>query len=132
MQRDRWKIGRRVGACCMVLALAALFLQACTDLRVVRRDMYAVIVQCTKNEILVEPEEGSFERHSSNRIYVPAAEAKLFDEHKNSIPFEELRDGDRVKVVYDGAILETYPGQIGNCYEIRRVGRAETSSATEL
>ena len=75
---------------------------------------------------------GSFERHSSNRIYVPAAEAKLFDEHKNSIPFEELRDGDRVKVVYDGAILETYPGQIGNCYEIRRVGRAETSSATEL
>ena len=113
MQRDRWKIGRRVGACCMVLALAALFLQACTDLRVVRREMYA-------------------ERHSSNRIYVPAAEAKLFDEHKNSIPFEELRDGDRVKVVYDGAILETYPGQIGNCYEIRRVGRAETSSATEL
>ena len=89
MQRDRWKIGRRVGACCMVLALAALFLQACTDLRVVRREMYAVIVQCTKNEILVEPEEGSFERHSSNRIYVPAAEAKLFDEHKNSIPFEE-------------------------------------------
>lgn len=85
-----------------------------------------------KNEILVEPEEGSFERHSSNRIYVPAAEAKLFDEHKNSIPFEELRDGDRVKVVYDGAILETYPGQIGNCYEIHRVGRAETSSATEL
>ena len=96
----------------MVLALEALFLQACTDLRVVRREMYAVIVQCIKNEILVEPEEGSFERHSSNRIYVPAAEAKLFDEHKNSIPFEELRS-DRVKVVYDGAILETYPGQIG-------------------
>ena len=151
MQRDRWKIGRRVGACCMVLALAALFLQACTDLRVVRREMYAVIVQCTKNEILVEPEEGTVTLngqdithapirrrnagglgHTSNRIYVPAAEAKLFDEHKNSIPFEELRDGDRVKVVYDGAILETYPGQIGNCYEIHRVGRAETSSATEL
>ena len=75
MQRDRWNIGRRVGACCMVLALEALFLQACTDLRVVRREMYAVIVQCIKNEILVEPEEGSFERHSSNRIYVPAAEA---------------------------------------------------------
>ena len=63
-----------------------------------------------KNEILVEPEEGSFERHSSNRIYVPAAEAKLFDEHKNSIPFEELRDGDRVKVVYDGANFGDLPG----------------------
>lgn len=43
----------------MVLALEALFLQACTDLRVVRREMYAVIVQCIKNEILVEPERGA-------------------------------------------------------------------------
>lgn len=135
MQRDRWKIGRRAGACCMVLALAALLLQACTDQRmqgIARRKMYAIVVQCTENELLVEPEEDSSERRSSDRIYVPAAEAKLLDENKNTILFEEFREGDRVKVAYDGVILETYPGQIGNCYEIHRVGRAETSSATEL
>lgn len=62
---------------------------------------------------------------------MPAAEAKLLDENKNTILFEEFREGDRVKVAYDGVILETYPGQVGNCYGIHWVGKMETSSATE-
>uniref|UniRef100_UPI003FF0591D hypothetical protein n=1 Tax=Candidatus Fimivicinus sp. TaxID=3056640 RepID=UPI003FF0591D len=53
------------------------------------------------------------------------------DENKNTILFEEFREGDRVKVAYDGVILETYPGQVGNCYGIHWVGKTETSSATE-
>lgn len=134
MQCDTRKIGRKVSACCIVLALAALHLQACTDQRmqgIARRKMYAIVVQCTENELLVEPEEESSERRSSDRIYVPAAEAKLLDENKNTILFEEFREGDRVKVAYDGVILETYPGRVGNCYGIHWVGKTETSSATE-
>ena len=114
----------------MVLALVALLLQACTD-RTIRWEMYATVVQRTENELLVEPEEESSERRSSDRIYVPAAEANLLDENRNPLRFEEFQEGDRVKVVYDGVILETYPGQIGTRYEIHRVGKAEIPSTTE-
>lgn len=130
MQRGRWKKGRIIGACCMVLVVEALLLQACAN-RIVRWEMYATIVQFTENALLVEPEEGSSERRSSDRLYVPAAEANLLDENRKPLRFEKFQEGDRVKVVYDGVIMETYPGQIKTCYEIQRVGQAEPPSTTE-
>lgn len=130
MQREIWKRGRRISACCVVLALAALLLQACTN-RIARWEMYATVVQRTENALLVEPEEGSLERRSSDRLYVPAAEANLLDENRKPLRFEKFQEGDRVKVVYDGVIMETYPGQIKTCYEIQRVGQAEPPSTTE-
>lgn len=61
--------------------------------------------------ILVEPFEDADERKSADQIYVSTNVS-------GERPVPELKVGDEVRIYYDGLIMETYPAQIGNVYEI--------------
>lgn len=65
----------------------------------------------TGTTILVEPFEEAQERKSSDKIYVSTNVSG-----EQAVP--ELKVGDEVRIYYDGLIMETYPAQIGNVYEI--------------
>ena len=63
----------------------------------------ATVIEKSDNYFVVEPEEGSNERKSSDKI--------SFTINK-SINNDFLVVGSKIKIIYDGVILETYPAQI--------------------
>lgn len=70
---------------------------------------------------LVEPVEGSPELNSADRIEVyvgdlPAMEVQILS--------EEAEVGDVIKITYYGGIMETYPAQLGEVYEVRVIEKA--------
>ena len=66
--------------------------------------------------ILVEPMEGSFEAASSDQFSIP---------NKEGI---ELQAGDVIEIEYDGSIMESYPAQLGEVYQITLIEQAETKN----
>lgn len=73
----------------------------------------AVVLEANENMLLVEPVEGSVERSSSDQICV-ANEEKL-----------KLAPGDMIEIEYDGNIMESYPAQLGNVYQIGILKKTE-------
>lgn len=71
----------------------------------------ATVLRTTDKTILVEPMEGCWERKSSDLIWVSL---RFQSEH----PVPEIRVGDRVKVIYNGAIQETYPAQVNWVHDV--------------
>lgn len=139
MNRIKWKRKLKTCVCCAAFVLSLLFLHACTGQpqsadtgaqELNRQELHAVVLERMENGLLVEPEEGSPERRSSDKLVAGASQAKLYDELGNAIGLTEFREGDRVRVVYDGAIQETYPAQLATCYEIHRVSQAGEKEQT--
>ncbi|HKM02035.1 MAG TPA: DUF3221 domain-containing protein, partial [Sedimentibacter sp.] len=75
----------------------------------------AVVIENNGNSILVNPEEGSTELNSSDKIVVrvPVDNATLKD-------LSEFTEGKKVKITYDGMIMESYPAQI-NAYDVEKI-----------
>lgn len=75
----------------------------------------AVVIENNGTSLLVNPEEGSPELNSSDKIVVrvPENNAVLKD-------LSEFAEGSRVKITYDGMIMESYPAQI-NAYSVEFV-----------
>lgn len=75
----------------------------------------ANVLENNGNSILVNPEEGSSELNSSDKIVVrvPVDNATLKD-------LSEFTEGSKVKITYDGMIMESYPAQI-NAFDIELV-----------
>ena len=67
--------------------------------------------------MLVEPEEGSSELSSADRIMVSVSEATLLDSQDKEITIDDIKSGDLVQIDYDGQIAESYPAQIRGCSE---------------
>ena len=63
---------------------------------------YGTVIEVGKAYILVEPEEESIERKGNDKISIGTAEWNI-----------DFKIGDKVKVTYDGTIMESYPAQIG-------------------
>lgn len=72
-------------------------------------DFEATVLKVSDNSILVKPVDNSTELNSSNQIYVNYKDIK--------IPFE-LKEGQIIKIEYDGLIAESYPAQINNVFKI--------------
>lgn len=72
----------------------------------------AVVIENNGTSLLVNPAEGSSELNSSDKIVVrvPADNAVLKD-------LSEFTEGSKVKITYDGMIMESYPAQI-NAYSV--------------
>lgn len=66
----------------------------------------ALVVEVTDTAILAEPVEGSRELASADRITIPKQEGL------------ELWTGDIIAIEYNGEMLETYPAQLGEIYQI--------------
>lgn len=73
----------------------------------------AKVMEVSDAEILVEPVNGAIELSSADRIYVP---------DKDGL---ELHAGDIIEIEYNGSILESYPAQLGEVYNITLVEKAE-------
>ena len=75
----------------------------------------ALVIENQGNSILVTPEEGSSELNSSDKIIVrvPLDNAVLKD-------LSEFPPGSKVKITYNGMIMESYPAQI-NAYSVENI-----------
>ena len=83
----------------------------------------AIILEITDNSYLVEPVEGSNELRSADQIMISM---------KNLDPSLEPEVGDVIKIKYRGAIMETYPAQIGDVINIKVVKEVETSDLIKM
>ena len=79
----------------------------------------AIVLENNQTHLLVEPEEGSSELSSADRIMVSVSEATLLDSHDKEITIGDIKSGDRVQIDYDGLIAESYPAQINGCSRIK-------------
>ncbi len=76
----------------------------------------ATVIEVYDSNILVEPDEGTNERRSSDRIYVST-------DIEDSDRVCEVKAGDRISVYYRGGIMETYPARLGNVVAIYLVDK---------
>lgn len=72
----------------------------------------ATVLETNKTTLLVEPDQGEDELRSSDKISVrvPQDGATLKD-------LSEFTKGSKVKITYDGTIMESYPAQI-NAFKV--------------
>lgn len=75
----------------------------------------ARVLENNGNFILVEPEEGSSELNSSDKIVV-----RVRGENNVLKDLSEFTVGSKVKITYDGKIMESYPAQI-NAYSVELI-----------
>lgn len=75
----------------------------------------AVVLEASERSILAEPVEGSLELDSADQFRIP---------NKEGI---ELQVGDIIEIEYNGTIMESYPAQLGEVYNITLVERAEAA-----
>ncbi len=66
----------------------------------------AIVLECSDTSILAEPVEGSLELDSAGQFHIPNIEGT------------QLQAGDVIEIAYDGSIMETYPAQLGEVYNI--------------
>lgn len=71
----------------------------------------AEVIELSGKSVLVKPDSDTKEIESADRISVSA-------DVISTIPVPDLKVGDRVRIVYNGEIAETYPGQIRNIFAI--------------
>lgn len=81
----------------------------------------ATVVESSKTWIMVEPDYGTPERNSSNRISVSLYVHYTDGAIAATGVFGEFQVGDRVKITYDGSILESYPAQLHTVYYVELV-----------
>ena len=74
----------------------------------------AEVLEVTEKNILVKPDD-SKETKSADKIYVSL-------DVISEIPVPTINTGDRVRVIYNGEIAETYPAQINNVFVIYLLG----------
>ena len=75
----------------------------------------AEVLEVTEKNILVKPDDDSKETKSADKIYVSL-------DVISEIPVPTINAGDRVRVIYNGEIAETYPAQINNVFVIYLLG----------
>lgn len=76
------------------------------------RSFTATVLENNSTSLLVQPDEGEDELKSSDKIVVRVP--------KDNAVLEDLSGfsaGSKVKITYDGAIMESYPAQI-NAYNV--------------
>ena len=66
----------------------------------------AIVIEAANNSILVEPIEGSPELSSSDQFSIP---------NKDGL---ELQTGNIIEIEYNGDIMESYPAQLGEVFNI--------------
>lgn len=76
----------------------------------------ATVMEKTDNSILIKPVDGSLELNSADQFTVPSEEAP------------SLQIGDLVEISYNGDILESYPAQLGEVYQITLIEQAEADT----
>ena len=71
----------------------------------------ATVLSVYENSVLVEPDADTDERKSSDKIVVST-------DVKSTNPVPGLKKGDKIRIVYNGSIEETYPAGINTVFAI--------------
>lgn len=79
----------------------------------------AIVLENNQTHLLVEPEEGSSELKSADRIMVSVSDASLINSQDVEIQIDNIESGDRVQIYYNGLIAESYPAQINGCHKVK-------------
>lgn len=90
----------------------------------VNESFNATVVENHEGWVLVEPFEDEWERRSSNLIEVPQNVV-------STQPVPELKVGSKIRIVYNGEILESYPAQLGKVFAIYLLEEPSTNSSSE-
>ncbi|MGI5876226.1 MAG: Gmad2 immunoglobulin-like domain-containing protein [Dethiobacteria bacterium] len=102
---------------CVILAFLAL--TGCGDSgKSDEVSFMAIVLDNNRTHLLVEPEEGSSELKSANRIKVDVSDAVLFNSQGAEIVIDDIKTGDQIQVYYNGLIAESYPAQINGCHKV--------------
>ena len=76
----------------------------------------ASVIEMNDDSIIVKPVDGSLELNSADKFYI-SNEENL-----------ELQIGDLVEISYNGEIMESYPAQLGEVYEITVIEQTEANA----
>ncbi len=104
----------KVLAACAVLLL--MFLPGCGNGDYSFR---ATVLQTRDTSVLVEPQDGSDELKTADKIIVYLEDADLLGPDGTKIQLSDIKEGDEVQIYYEGPIAESYPAQIRGCYRLR-------------
>lgn len=83
-------------------------------------EFQARVLEITGETMLVEPVEGAAELDSADRFSIP---------QRHMSPSPEPQVGDLVEISYNGMILESYPAQLGEVYQITVIEEAPEDAA---
>ena len=100
---------KRLYSIVCLCSLISIMLCACdnsTDGITETATFQATVIEATNNSLLVEPIEGSPELSSADQFSIP---------NKDGL---ELQTGNIIEIEYSGDILETYPAQLGEVFNI--------------
>ncbi|MGI6113431.1 MAG: DUF3221 domain-containing protein [Mahellales bacterium] len=79
----------------------------------------ATVLENDHTSLLVQPDEGSDELRSADKIFVSVKDADLVDARDTEITMDDIKVGARVEVFYNGAIAESYPAQLQGCFKVK-------------
>lgn len=83
----------------------------------------AFVIESSEASLLVEPEEGSQELRSADKIVISIDDETILESQEGKIKFEDINIGDRIKIMYNGGIAESYPAQIYGTYRIKLLNK---------
>lgn len=101
----------------VILSLFMMLLSGCKETE--RVSLKGQVLEAKEQYILIEPLEE--ESLSADKITVST-------QVKDSQKVPDLKEGDCVKILYDGIILESYPAKINQVYEIQLLSEGEADT----
>lgn len=107
-------MGRRFVAVILLIALVVVGFSGCSS----ESSFNAVVLSNSKGNLVIQPDEAAKERKSSDRIVLATEGVSVQDEDGTEFPGEDIQEGARVKIYYDGNIMESYPAQLSGCSRI--------------
>lgn len=70
-------------------------------------------------DVVEKLEYGLLVNYDNGLAAVNTSEAKIIDKDGNENTLECINEGDRIEIIYDGKMQESYPVQINNVYKIK-------------
>lgn len=95
-----------------VIFIIVCLLAGCSDQGEEEVSFVATVLESNRSDLLVEPVENSAELSSADRIVVHLGDSVITDPEGIEIDVSKIEAGDKVKIIYDGSIAESYPAQI--------------------
>ena len=113
----------------LCLLVFSLLLTGCLDsARSDEVSFNAIVIENNQTHLLVEPEEGSSELSSADRITIAVSKAVLLNSQDAEVGIADIKAGDRIQVFYNGVIAESYPAQINGCHKVKILEAVSASS----
>ncbi len=71
----------------------------------------ATVIENT-GSLLVQPDEGTDEMRSSDKIYLHTSDTDIRNTSNKKITITDISVNQRIEITYNGMIMESYPAQI--------------------